>query len=92
MSQLQYTYTPYFCEENIYKLCQQLTGQQDYDGELFAVFISNEEKLVSPYLKRYHLFICVRARMLRERRKRKEASTFAQLGVPVIRLEMYRSK
>lgn len=45
-------YTPYFCEENIYKLCQQLTGQQDYDGELFAVFISNREKLVSSVSRR----------------------------------------
>ncbi|CAL8466604.1 g6140 [Coccomyxa elongata] len=46
MAQQPFAYTPYYCEENIYKLCQQLTAQEDYDGDLFAVFISNREKLV----------------------------------------------
>ncbi len=47
MAQQPFAYTPYYCEENIYKLCQQLTAQEAYDGELFAVFISNREKLVT---------------------------------------------
>ena len=42
----QFLYTPYYCEENIFKLCETLTGVPGYNNELFAVFISNEEKKV----------------------------------------------
>ena len=42
----QYLYTPYYCEENIYRLCETLTGIQGYCKELYVVFISNDEKKV----------------------------------------------
>lgn len=41
-----FLYHPYYCEENIYKLCETITGINGYNKELFAVFISNEEKKV----------------------------------------------
>lgn len=41
-----FSYTPYYCEENIYKLCQTLTESDGYNKELFAIFISNDEKKV----------------------------------------------
>ena len=41
-----FSYIPYYCEENIYKLCQALTDTDGYNKELFAVFISNDEKKV----------------------------------------------
>lgn len=41
-----FSYIPYYCEESIYKLCQALTDTDGYNKELFAVFISNDEKKV----------------------------------------------
>ncbi|MQL86158.1 hypothetical protein Taro_018686 [Colocasia esculenta] len=44
-----FTYTPCYCEENIYFLCKQLSlfGIAESEGhDLFVVFISNEEKQV----------------------------------------------
>ena len=42
----QFSYIPYYCEENIYKLCEALTGVDGYNKELFAIFISNDERKV----------------------------------------------
>ncbi|RWR93768.1 protein N-terminal glutamine amidohydrolase [Cinnamomum micranthum f. kanehirae] len=42
-----FTYTPFYCEENVYLLCKKLCeiGVADPDGiDLFVVFISNEDK------------------------------------------------
>ncbi|XXG83539.1 hypothetical protein AAC387_Pa10g1272 [Persea americana] len=42
-----FTYTPFYCEENVYLLCKKLCeiGMADPDGiDLFVVFISNEDK------------------------------------------------
>ena len=41
-------YTACYCEENVYHLCQQLSGNKDNaQRELYAVFISNEARQVS---------------------------------------------
>lgn len=41
---LGYVYTACYCEENVYKLCEQLVHQS---AELYAVFVSNSHKQVS---------------------------------------------
>ncbi|XP_072958898.1 protein N-terminal glutamine amidohydrolase isoform X5 [Typha angustifolia] len=44
-----FTYTPFYCEENVYILCKKLSasGIADPVGlDLFVVFISNEEKKI----------------------------------------------
>lgn len=42
----KYVYTPCYCEENVYKLCERLL---DHSAELHAVFVSNVHKQVSPH-------------------------------------------
>ena len=37
------TYTDYYCEENIYHICQRLTDHTN--GQLYVVFISNEQRM-----------------------------------------------
>lgn len=47
--QPQYDHTPFFCEENVYRLCKKLcsTGVADTEGsDLFVVFISNDKKQI----------------------------------------------
>ena len=39
------SYTPYYCEENVYKLCERLLSQNKKD--LYVVFISNQERQVA---------------------------------------------
>ena len=53
----QFLYTPYYCEENIYKLCETLTGVPGYNKELYVVFISNEESKARSSSWR-HIVIC----------------------------------
>ncbi|CAK0757771.1 hypothetical protein CVIRNUC_002568 [Coccomyxa viridis] len=38
-----FAYCPYYCEENIYKLCQTFAADDGYNKELSVVFISNDE-------------------------------------------------
>lgn len=40
-------YTAFYCEENVYKLCEQL---ETLSCELYAVFVSNQHKQVTPLL------------------------------------------
>ncbi len=43
------TYTACYCEENVYKLCNTLVEKQEAKlSDLYAVFISNLNKVVSP--------------------------------------------
>ena len=41
-----FAFTPYFCEENIFKLCLALNSEEGYSKELYAVFVSNDERKV----------------------------------------------
>uniref|UniRef100_A0ACD5TH35 Uncharacterized protein n=1 Tax=Avena sativa TaxID=4498 RepID=A0ACD5TH35_AVESA len=71
-----FTHTPYYCEENVYLLCKELirAGLADPVGtDLYAVFISNEEKKVPLWYQKasrnddgfvlwdYHV-ICIQSR------------------------------
>ncbi|CAA6662132.1 unnamed protein product [Spirodela intermedia] len=71
-----FTYTPFYCEENVYFLCKKLSlfGIADpKSNDLFAVFISNEEKQVPLFRQKaskrvdglvvwdYHV-ICIQSR------------------------------
>ena len=38
-----FAYCPYYCEENIYKLCETFAADDGYNKELSVVFISNDE-------------------------------------------------
>ena len=38
------SYTPYYCEENVYKLCEALLRQ--HKNDLYVIFISNRQKQV----------------------------------------------
>lgn len=40
------SYTPYYCEENVYKLCEALL--EEHNKDLYVVFISNKERRVWP--------------------------------------------
>ncbi|XP_057249137.1 protein N-terminal glutamine amidohydrolase isoform X1 [Beta vulgaris subsp. vulgaris] len=45
----QFDHTPYYCEENVYRLCKKLcsSGMADTEGsDLFVVFISNDKKQI----------------------------------------------
>ena len=48
-------YTPCFCEENAYKLCQQLIHQPI---DLYVVFISNRNRQVGSFRHRL-AFVCM---------------------------------
>ena len=41
-----FAYCPYYCEENIYKLCETFAADDGYNKELSVVFISNDERKV----------------------------------------------
>ncbi|CAM0955728.1 unnamed protein product [Alopecurus aequalis] len=71
-----FTHTPYYCEENVYLLCKELirSGLADPAGtDIYAVFISNEEKKVPLWYQKasrsddgfvlwdYHV-ICIQSR------------------------------
>ncbi|KAM3403799.1 hypothetical protein ACQJBY_007111 [Aegilops geniculata] len=71
-----FTHTPYYCEENVYLLCKELirAGLADPAGnDLYAVFISNEEKKIPLWYQKasrtndgfvlwdYHV-ICIQSR------------------------------
>ena len=38
-----FAYCPYYCEENIYRLCETFAADDGYNKELSVVFISNDE-------------------------------------------------
>ncbi|VAH06966.1 unnamed protein product [Triticum turgidum subsp. durum] len=74
-----FTHTPYYCEENVYLLCKELirAGLADPAGnDLYAVFISNEEKKIPLWYQKasrtndgfvlwdYHV-ICIQAKQRR---------------------------
>ncbi|KAJ7046632.1 N-terminal glutamine amidase-domain-containing protein [Mycena alexandri] len=62
-------HTPFYCEENIYLLCEAFVLQQE---EVSAVFISNEQKTVALWNQKlndesvvvwdYHVFLLLRSR------------------------------
>ncbi|KAM3410215.1 hypothetical protein ACQJBY_002435 [Aegilops geniculata] len=73
---VSFTHTPYYCEENVYLLCKELikAGLADPAGnDLYAVFISNEEKKIPLWYQKasrtndgfvlwdYHV-ICIQAK------------------------------
>lgn len=77
-----FTHTPFYCEENVYLLCKELirAGLADPAGtDLYAVFISNEEKKVPLWYQKasrtndgfvlwdYHV-ICIQAKQRRSSR------------------------
>ncbi|XP_078445573.1 amino-terminal glutamine amidohydrolase [Wolffia australiana] len=77
-----FTYTPFYCEENVYLLCKQLSlsGNADPNStDRFVAFISNDEKQVPLFLQKaskrvdglvvwdYHV-ICIQSRKDEESR------------------------
>ncbi|KAJ7751997.1 N-terminal glutamine amidase-domain-containing protein [Mycena metata] len=51
-------HTPFYCEENVYLLCEAFVSQQE---EVSAVFISNEQK-TSHVVWDYHVVLLLRSR------------------------------
>ena len=60
-----FAYCPYYCEENIYKLCEAFAADDGYNKELSVVFISNDEGKVQSCSKALGPIMSVKVPIIR---------------------------